>query len=259
MERDSFVFYRSFFESISCLTKEQKADCLDAIAKYALDGEVIEMDGIIKALFLSMKPQIDANTRRYANGCRGGKPKSNQNETKTEPNHNQTITKPEPKSNQNETKTEPNHNQTITKPEPKSNQNETKTEPKSNQKVTKPEPNVNVNDNDNENEKITPLTPLKGEKEKKPSDLVEEKNFPAELKEAVLQWLKYKREKRQAYQETGLKNFLTQVKNNMDLYGAETVAAVIKASMGANYQGVVWDWLYKNAPPKAANDWDNIR
>lgn len=237
MERDSFVFYRSFFESISCLTKEQKADCLDAIAKYALDGEVIEMDGIIKALFLSMKPQIDANTRRYANGCRGGKPKSNQNETKTEPNHNQTITKPEPKSNQNETKTEP----------------------KSNQKVTKPEPNVNVNDNDNENEKITPLTPLKGEKEKKPSDLVEEKNFPAELKEAVLQWLKYKREKRQAYQETGLKNFLTQVKNNMDLYGAETVAAVIKASMGANYQGVVWDWLYKNAPPKAANDWDNIR
>lgn len=239
MERESFVFYRSFFESISCLTKEQKADCLDAIAKYALDGEVIEMDGIIKALFLSMKPQIDANTRRYANGCRGGKPKSNQDETKTEPNHNQTITKPEPKSNQNETKTEP----------------------KSNQKVTKPEPNVNVNvnDNDNENEKITPLTPLKGEKEKKPSDLVEEKNFPAELKEAVLQWLKYKREKRQAYQETGLKNFLTQVKNNMDLYGAETVAAVIKASMGANYQGVVWDWLYKNAPPKAANDWDNIR
>lgn len=237
MERESFVFYRSFFESISCLTKEQKADCLDAIAKYALDGEVIEMEGIIKALFLSMKPQIDANTRRYANGCRGGKPKSNQDETKTEPNPNQTITKPEPKSNQNETKTEP----------------------KSNQKVTKPEPNVNVNDNDNENEKITPLTPLKGEKEKKPSDLVEEKNFPAELKEAVLQWLKYKREKRQAYQETGLKNFLTQVKNNMDLYGAETVAAVIKASMGANYQGVVWDWLYKNAPPKAANDWDNIR
>ena len=233
MERESFVFYRSFFESISCLTKEQKADCLDAIAKYALDGEVIEMDGIIKALFLSMKPQIDANTRRYANGCRGGKPKSNQDETKTEPNPNQTITKPEPKSNQNETKTEP----------------------KSNQKVTKPEPNVN----DNENEKITPLTPLKGEKEKKPSDLVEEKNFPAELKEAVLQWLKYKREKRQAYQETGLKNFLTQVKNNMDLYGAETVAAVIKASMGANYQGVVWDWLRKNAPPKAANDWDNIR
>ena len=213
MERDSFVFYRSFFESISCLTKEQKADCLDAIAKYALDGEVIEMEGIIKALFLSMKPQIDANTRRYANGCRGGKPKSNQNETKAEPNPNQTITKPEP----------------------------------------------NVNENDNENEKITPLTPLKGEKEKKPSDLVEEKNFPAVLKEAVLQWLKYKREKRQAYQETGLKNFLTQVKNNMDVYGAETVAAVIKASMGANYQGVVWDWLRKNAPPKAANDWDNIR
>ena len=67
MERDSFVFYRSFFEAISCLDKEQKADCLDAIARYALDGEVIEMDGIIKALFLSMKPQIDANIKRKSN------------------------------------------------------------------------------------------------------------------------------------------------------------------------------------------------
>ena len=224
MERDSFVFYRSFFESISCLDKEQKADCLDAIARYALDGEVIEMDGIIKALFLSMKPQIDANTRRYTNGLKGGRP-ANQKETKEEPNQNQ---------------------------------NETKTKPNDNQGETNPEPNVNDNEND---KKITPLTPLTGEKvtPKKPSELVEDRNFKPPLKEAVLQWLKYKAEKKQGYKSTGLANFLTQVENNAEVYGAEKVAAVIRSSMGANYQGVVWDWLKRNGPPKAANDWSHIR
>ena len=246
MERDSFVFYRSFFEAISCLGKEQKADCLDAIAKYALDGEVIEMNGIIKALFLSMKPQIDANTRRYANGLKGGRP-SNQKETKTKPNDNQTETKEEPKENQTETKTKPNDNQSKTKVKPNDNQGE-----------TKPEPNVNENEND---KKITPLTPLTGEKvtPKKPSELVDERNFKPPLKEAVLQWLKYKAEKKQGYKSTGLANFLTQVENNSEVYGAEKVAAVIRSSMGANYQGVVWDWLKKNGPPKAANDWSHIR
>ena len=96
--REGFVFYRSFYESLSCLSKEEKADCLDALAMYALDG--IEPEGVtgaVKALFLAFKPQIDANNRRYANGCKGGKPKNNQNETKTKPNTNQTITKDEPK------------------------------------------------------------------------------------------------------------------------------------------------------------------
>jgi len=220
MERESFVFYRSFFEAISCLTKEQKADCLDAIAKYALDGELIEMDGIIKALFISMKPQIDANTRRYENGCKGGKPKKSQDETKEEPKKNQT---------------------------------ETKTEPKQNRSVTTTEPNVNVNDNDIN---ITPLTPLKGEKVN-PKDLVAKKNFPVLLSEQVIKWLDYKNEKRQGYKKTGLESFLTQVENKANVYGAEKVASVISASMGANYQGVVWDWLNKKGPP-VRTDWANI-
>lgn len=101
MERDSFVFYRSFFEALSCLDKEQKADCLDAIAKYALDGEESDIDGIVKALFVSIKPQIDANNRRYANGCKGGKPKANQSVTKSEPKANQDVTKSEPNENEN--------------------------------------------------------------------------------------------------------------------------------------------------------------
>lgn len=97
MKRDGFVFYRSFYEAIACLDKEQKADCLDAVAQYALDGVELETDGIVKALFISFKPQIDANNRRYENGCKGGKPKHNQNVTKVIPNTNQSDTKDIPK------------------------------------------------------------------------------------------------------------------------------------------------------------------
>ena len=102
MERDSFVFYRSFYEAIKCLTPAEQLNCFNAIAQYALDGEEPEVEGAAKGIFLSVKPQIDANNRRYVNGCKGGKPKANQKLTKSKPKANQTVTKPEPNENENE-------------------------------------------------------------------------------------------------------------------------------------------------------------
>ena len=127
--RDSFVFYRSFYTAIKRLSAEDQANALRAIAEYALDEKEPESEGIERTVFELVKPQIDANNKRYLNGTKGGRPK-----TKKEPNNNQTITKPEPSDNQTITKKEPNHNQAVTKPEPNVN--------------------VNVNVNDNDNEKI---------------------------------------------------------------------------------------------------------
>ena len=106
MERESFVFYRSFFEAVECLDKDAQADCFTAIAKYALYGEEPEIEGAARGIFISIKPQIDANNRRYENGCKGGKPKANQTVTKTEPKANQTITKIKPNENDNENENE---------------------------------------------------------------------------------------------------------------------------------------------------------
>ena len=97
MERDGFVFYRSFYEALECLDDKEAYECFKAIAIYALDGVEIETSGIVKALFLTIKPQIDANNHRYVNGCKGGRPANNQKITKGKPNENQTITKVEPK------------------------------------------------------------------------------------------------------------------------------------------------------------------
>lgn len=96
MARDSFVFYRSFKESIRKMTPEQRLACLDAIIDYALDDEETD-DGVAFAILEMAKPIIDKNNKRYENGKSGGrKPKQNQTETKPEPNQNQTVTNPEP-------------------------------------------------------------------------------------------------------------------------------------------------------------------
>ena len=151
MERDSMVFYRSFMESMDDLEPEIYKSTMQMVLHYAMDGEATEGGAIERALFSLIKPQIDANNRKYASGKQGGRV-NNQNKTKAEPKHNQDETKAEPKHNQDETKAEPKHNQDETKAEPKHNQDETKAEPKHNQDETKAEPNVNDNVNVNDND-----------------------------------------------------------------------------------------------------------
>ena len=69
--RDSFIFYGSFYEAISCLDDATRLQCYDAVASYAITGSEPELNGVAKAIFALVKPQIDANNKRYSNGCKG--------------------------------------------------------------------------------------------------------------------------------------------------------------------------------------------
>lgn len=85
MARDSFIFYRSFYEAISELPKENQADTYDAIMQYALNQNEVELTGISKAIFSLVKPQLDANYKKYENG--------KQKKSKTEAKQKQTKSK----------------------------------------------------------------------------------------------------------------------------------------------------------------------
>ena len=85
MARDSFIFYRSFYEAISELPKENQADTYNAIMQYALYQKEIELTGISKAIFSLVKPQLDANYKKYENG--------KQKKSKTEAKQKQTKSK----------------------------------------------------------------------------------------------------------------------------------------------------------------------
>ena len=100
--RDSFVFYRSFYEAIKLLPKKYQHICFQQLCEYALNDKPLEgLPGTVEAILKSFKPQVDANNRRYENGLKGGRPKGNQNETKQKPKHNQTETKPKRNDNDN--------------------------------------------------------------------------------------------------------------------------------------------------------------
>jgi len=97
--RDSFIFYRSFLKSIQHLDTSEQLELFLAIVEYGLDQREPEMSRYVRAVWESIKPQLDANQRKYENGCKGGKPKPNQSITTPEPQANQDLTTPEPPHN----------------------------------------------------------------------------------------------------------------------------------------------------------------
>ncbi len=102
MTRNSFVFYRSFYDAFKTLTDEDFGKCARAVIEYALEGQEPQ-PGSIGCLTLGLvRPLLDKNNKRYENGCKGGRPNGNQAETKEEPNGNQAETKEEPNPNLND-------------------------------------------------------------------------------------------------------------------------------------------------------------
>ena len=152
MERDSFVFYRSFYESVKELDDNTRLAYYEALMEYALNGVAIDDNVIVKSLLNLVKPQIEANNRKYENGKKGGRPRKETetvNDVKEAPpaaggNDPGEISTDLEKPNTNQEK--PNHNQELTK--------NSQTETKKNQtkpSETNPKPNVNVNVNVNDN------------------------------------------------------------------------------------------------------------
>lgn len=96
MKKESIIIYRSFFEAIKDLPKELQADAWMSIFEYGLNDNHIELTGIVSTVFKLVKPQLDANKKRFENGKKGGRPK-----TEIKPNNNLTKTKVKPNVNDN--------------------------------------------------------------------------------------------------------------------------------------------------------------
>lgn len=75
--KDSFVFYKSFYDSIHRIKdKELKADIFEAICELALYKNNIELSSDVGLMIMDLiKPQIEANNKRYEDGKKGGRPK----------------------------------------------------------------------------------------------------------------------------------------------------------------------------------------
>ena len=120
--RDTMIFYRSFYEAIKELPPENKIEVYDAIFSYSLDFYEPDLSGISKTIFTLIKPQLDANIKRFENGK---KPKQKQKESETEA-----------KQKQKESETETNNNNNVNNNVNNNNNNNK---------------NINVNNDEEEN------------------------------------------------------------------------------------------------------------
>lgn len=96
MARDSFIFYRSFYEAIKEVPEDSQLQIYKAISIYALEQEEIELTGISKAIFSLVKPQLDANYKKYENGKQNksktkAKDKQKESKAKTNVNDNDNV------------------------------------------------------------------------------------------------------------------------------------------------------------------------
>lgn len=98
--RESFIFYKSFYESVKELDPLDQVQIYNAIYEYEFYKIIPELTGVCKSIFTLILPQLEANDKRYENGKKGGRPR-NQNETKIKPKQNQNKTKIKPNENDN--------------------------------------------------------------------------------------------------------------------------------------------------------------
>ena len=131
MERETFIFYRSFRDAFNALDKDVRLRMYEAVINYGLDLVEPHFEGIEKVLWTLIRPQLEANNKRFENGCKGGAPMGNQNAQK------------QPKDNRETTQKQPRNNQK----QPRNNQKQ----PRNNQKQPNNNNNNNNNNNDNDN------------------------------------------------------------------------------------------------------------
>lgn len=83
--RDGFIFYRSFYEAIHELNFDDQVALFEAICEYQFnqyEPYLENFNSTTKAIWLLIKPQLDANNRRYENGLKR-RQTNNKNQTKT--------------------------------------------------------------------------------------------------------------------------------------------------------------------------------
>jgi hypothetical protein len=95
--RESFIIYKSFIDAgREIKNKVDRLNFYESIFQFALSGEEFPLEGVSKAMFMLVKPQLVANQKRYENGNKGGKPPTN-----PEPKPNLEVTNHEPNNNGN--------------------------------------------------------------------------------------------------------------------------------------------------------------
>lgn len=226
-DKTTFILSREYESFTESLSDEMAGKLFKAILRHENGGEVEDIPAEIKSVWSFIKNRLESNSEAYKAKCeQNARNRSNDNNSD------------DSKTNDNETE------RTVTivdeMERPSTNDNDRATD--------------NDNDNDKENDKendngtdkgsIAPPNPPR----KTQAAMVEDSTLSPAVKEKLLEWLKYKTERRESYKETGLRNLITVVSRQEREHGSTAVINVITDSMSNGWQGIIWDRI-KNSPP----------
>ena len=215
--RDSFVLYTKIDEVLSELDDAATAELFRVIVEYEKTGTVPEFHNLTaKIAFIPVRQELDRNNqkweeekekRRKAAGIANAAKRAKRDAS--EPNG-----------------TERNRTEPIA----------TESEPNGTERNAVRADNVYVNVNDN----VSP-TEIDKKPQRTQASLVAESNLSDPVKEKLLEWLRYKKERRESYKETGLRALISEVHRHELEDGADAVIAIINESMANGWRGIIWE------------------
>ena len=210
MALEYFPFYHSYGKKTEKLTDQELGRLVRALVKFSETGETQELAGRESIAFDFISVDIQNARDAYEEKC--SKNRAN-GANATE----RTRTVP--------TATERPQNKTKTK-----TKEETKTET---EKVSSSPP--------------APSSPAPAAKPAAAGAMeMAKREFSGDLLTAVLDWLSYKKERREPYKEVGLRALFNQIRKAAETHGEAAVVEVIRNSMASGYMGITLDKL-KNA------------
>lgn len=74
--------------------------------------------------------------------------------------------------------------------------------------------------------------------------------FSPAVREAILEWLRYKSERREPYRTQGLRSLLRQLDTSCQQYGDDAVVQLIGQCMASGWKGLIFDRLSTASPAK---------
>lgn len=211
MDKKNFPFFESYYKSFMGLSPDIIGEIILAMGAFYFDDADINLDGVPGAVYALIEPILENS--KHISEVRSKAAKGNG----------------APKGNKNTSK----NNQEESKEQTKTNKNQTNEE----QKQTDKEKDKEKGDK----EKKTPTE----SKKRSMSEIVKERNLDPRLEEKVLEWLKYKTERREGYKETGLNSLITEIQNNVDEHGLDPVLNCMTTCMGRGYKGIIFELIEK--------------
>lgn len=255
MERNTFKFFRSYRDSaraIASVSVEDAFSFLMAIMDYALDGAAPDSTGTTAAMFLLVKPTLDASIKRQESGAKGG---SSSKQTSTaedfdESTEPESASKPQANASKPQApvkQTASTNQSNVKHPESTQQAAETKTD----FSASKPELEVGSRKKEVGSKDVgcrskeevlsaKECVSAPAHTHQEPMD-----SFSPPVAAKLREWFNYKSQRREGYTPQGRQALLSQVAKYLEAYPESAVCALIDECMAASWKTIVFERLDK--------------